>query len=51
VLGLQIQFHDIQTPQDIDAAFAALVRERPDALLVASDPFFSSRRVQLVHLA
>jgi putative ABC transport system substrate-binding protein len=50
-MGLQIQFHDTQTPQDIDAAFGAFVRERPDALLVASDTFFSSRRVQLVNLA
>ena len=28
-----------------------LVRERPDALFVGGDPFFTSRRVQLVHLA
>jgi hypothetical protein len=27
------------------------VRERPDALFVGGDPFFISRRVQLVHLA
>ena len=27
------------------------MRERPDALFVGADPFFVSRRVQLVHLA
>jgi putative tryptophan/tyrosine transport system substrate-binding protein len=50
-MGLQIQIHNAQTRQDIDAVFAALVRERADALLVASDTLFSGRRVQLVNLA
>ena len=27
------------------------MRERPDALFIASDPFFTTRRVQLTHLA
>ena len=39
------------TSPEIEAAFATFVRERPDALFVACDPFFTSRRVQLVHLA
>jgi ABC-type uncharacterized transport system substrate-binding protein len=50
-MDLQTKFHNAQTRQDIDAVFAAFVRERPDALVVASDTFFSSRRVQLVNLA
>jgi putative ABC transport system substrate-binding protein len=50
-MGLQLQFYDAQTRQDLDAVFASLGRNRPDALLVASDTFFSSRRVQLVNLA
>jgi len=50
-MGLQIQVHNAQSRQDIDAVFAALVRERADALLVASDTLFSGRRVQLVNLA
>jgi putative ABC transport system substrate-binding protein len=50
-MGLQIQIHNAQTRQDIDAVFAVLVRERTDALLVASDTLFSGRRVQLVNLA
>jgi ABC-type uncharacterized transport system substrate-binding protein len=35
----------------IDAALATLVRNKVDALLVASDPFFFSRRLQLATLA
>ena len=50
-IGLQIQVLNASTSREIDAAFATLVRERPDALFVASDPFFTTRRVQLVHLA
>jgi putative ABC transport system substrate-binding protein len=51
VLGLQVQFYDASTNPEIDAAYATLVRERPDALFVSSDAFFSSRRVQLISLA
>ena len=36
--------------REIDAAFAALARERPDALFVAADAFFTSRRGQLATL-
>ena len=39
------------TSREIDAAFATFLRERPDALFAGSDPFFGSRRIQLVHLA
>ena len=50
-MGLQIQVLNASTSREIDAAFATFVRERPDALFVAGDPFFGNRRVQLVHLA
>jgi putative ABC transport system substrate-binding protein len=50
-LGLQIQVINADTIDEINAAFATFMRDRPDALLVASGPFFSSRRVQLVQLA
>jgi putative ABC transport system substrate-binding protein len=49
-LGLQIQIINARTIGDIDAAFAAFAHERPDALFVAPDAFFSSRRVQFATL-
>ena len=50
-LGLQIQAFNVSTIREIDAAFATFVRERPDALFVAGDPFLTGRRVQLARLA
>jgi putative tryptophan/tyrosine transport system substrate-binding protein len=50
-IGLKIQVLKASTAQEIHAAFATMVRERSDALFLSSDPFFTSRRVQLVTLA
>jgi putative ABC transport system substrate-binding protein len=50
-LGLQIQILNASTIGEIDATFAALARERPDALFVAPNQFFASRRVQFATLA
>jgi putative ABC transport system substrate-binding protein len=50
-MGLQIRVLETSTSRDIDGAFDSFVRERPDVLFVNPDPFFLSRRVQLVHLA
>src|SRR5262249_35057330 len=50
-LGLQTEVFNASTSREIDAAFAALVAWRPDALFVAPDGFFTSRRVQLAALA
>ena len=51
VLGLQIQVLNASTSREIEAAFAALVRDRADALFVAPDGFFVTRRVQFATLA
>src|SRR5262245_60004832 len=51
VIGLQIQMFSASTSREINAAFATLVRERPDALFVAGDALFTSRRVQLALLS
>jgi len=50
-IGLQIQILNATTIGEIDAAFATLERERPDALFVAGDAFFVSRAVQFATLA
>jgi ABC-type uncharacterized transport system substrate-binding protein len=50
-IGLQIQFLNASTGREIEAAFATLVRDRADALFIASDGFFVGRRVQLATLA
>ncbi len=36
------------TDAELDTAFGALEQQRPDALLVASDPFFEDRRARIV---
>jgi len=50
-IGLQIQVLNASTSREIEAAFATLVRDRADALFVAPDAFFVSRRVQFSTLA
>ena len=50
-MGLQIQVLKASTRSEIEAAFATLVRDRAEALYVAGDVFFTSRRVQLATLA
>ena len=50
-IGLQIQVLNASTGREIESAFAALVRDRAEALFVAPDGFFVSRRVQFVTLA
>jgi putative tryptophan/tyrosine transport system substrate-binding protein len=50
-MGLQIQFLYASTIREIEVAFAVLVRDRADALFVAGDAFFVSRRVQFATLA
>jgi ABC-type uncharacterized transport system substrate-binding protein len=49
-IGLQIQILNATTIGEIDAAFATLARERPDALFVAADAFFGTRRGQFATL-
>ena len=51
VLALQIQTVNVSTNREVDAAFASFANERPDALFIASNAFFSSRRVHLAALA
>ena len=50
-MGLQVQVLNASTSREIDAAFATIARERLDALFVSPAAFFTSRRMQLTHLA
>ena len=50
-LGLEIHVVNAATEREFGAAFATLVQQRADALIVASDPFFNARREELVTLA
>ena len=50
-LGLQLTLLSAGSQSDFDNAFATLVGQRSDALVVSADPFFFSHRDQLVALA
>jgi putative ABC transport system substrate-binding protein len=50
-MGLEFQIFNAATVGEIDAVFASFARERPDALFVAPDGFFTSRAVQFALLA
>jgi putative ABC transport system substrate-binding protein len=49
--GVQLAILRAGTDSEIDAAFATLVQQHLGALVVGNDPFFNSRREQLVTLA
>jgi putative ABC transport system substrate-binding protein len=49
--GVQLPILEAGTEGEIDAAFATLVQLQPGALIVGNDPFFNSRREQIVALA
>jgi putative ABC transport system substrate-binding protein len=50
-IGLQIDMIHASDSQEIETAFATLVRNKADALLIGSDVFFYTRRLQLTTLA
>jgi putative ABC transport system substrate-binding protein len=49
--GQQIVILNASTERDFDPAFAAMVQQGAGALLVMADPFFNTRRQQLIALA
>src|SRR5499426_1177585 len=50
-LGLQLLVLNVTTPNEIDTAFATVVKERISALIVAGDSFLWNRRGQIIDLA
>jgi putative tryptophan/tyrosine transport system substrate-binding protein len=43
-LGLVLNVYGVLAPEDLDGAFAAMARQRPDALVVFADAFFVAHR-------
>jgi ABC-type uncharacterized transport system substrate-binding protein len=50
-LDLPLQILEVREPGDFEAAFAAMVKERADALLLSGDAMFFVHRVRLAELA
>jgi putative ABC transport system substrate-binding protein len=50
-LGLVLRSYEVQRPDDFASTFDAIVRERPEALLVPSDALMFQRREQIAQVA
>jgi putative ABC transport system substrate-binding protein len=50
-LGLQLLVLNTSTPDEINAAFTTVSQRRAGALLVGADPFYTTRRQQIIALA
>jgi putative ABC transport system substrate-binding protein len=50
-IGVEVAIVQASDYREIEVAFATLVRNKADALVVGTDPFFYTRRVQLATLA
>jgi putative ABC transport system substrate-binding protein len=51
ILAIRVQVVEIRNRDDLEPAFAALARERIDALLVPADPFLFTERQRVAELA
>jgi putative ABC transport system substrate-binding protein len=51
VLKLSLQPHEVRGPDDFETAFAAIARERPDALIPVPDPLMHSQGGRIVAFA
>jgi putative ABC transport system substrate-binding protein len=45
---LQLKLFNASTPAELEAAFAAMASQRPDALLIGADPFYVNQRKYIV---
>ena len=50
-IGVEVAVVQASDNREIDVAFGTLIRNKADALVVGTDPFFYTRRVQLATLA
>ena len=51
VLGIKVQALGVREPEDFEDAFAAMTRERPDAILMVSDALTNLNRKRVVEFA
>jgi putative ABC transport system substrate-binding protein len=51
LMGLKIAPFEASSPGGVDAAFAAIAKQRPDALMIAADSFLYSQRDKIAALA
>jgi putative ABC transport system substrate-binding protein len=49
--SLELKMYNASTPAELDAAFSAIAAQRPDALLIGSDPFYLIRRDDFIVFA
>jgi putative ABC transport system substrate-binding protein len=50
-LGLTFQVLDVSSPGDLDAAFTAMKRSRPDGLFPVADPLYFAERTRILEFA
>ena len=50
-LGIKLQSHEVQSPQDFAAAFDMIAAEHPDALLVLQDAVMMQHRKEIIEFA
>ena len=49
--GIELKMYNASSPVELDAAFNAIAAQRPNGLLVGSDPFLLIRRNEVVAFA
>jgi putative ABC transport system substrate-binding protein len=50
-LGIKLESLEVSKSEDLEAAFAAIVRSRPDALLILADRVFLHNRTRIIDFA
>jgi putative ABC transport system substrate-binding protein len=50
-LNIKLQPHEVRKPEDLDAAFTSIVKEKPDGLLILADRIFLHNRQRMMDFA
>ena len=51
ILHVEVQAHGVQGPEDFDTAFAAMTRQRPDAMFLVADAITTLHRKRFIEFA